>query len=501
MKNIYALFIMILILPLPSFGQDSLAYWASHSNGEYTLMHLSDASKTGISSIGPNFTGGDFGTDNVLYAIRISNQGFYKIDTATGAKTLLGIHPPPSGQIWMGLAYDEDEGIMYGLSAQGTTVGKSSIYTISEVDGSYTLIGSQWVASALTCIAIDGKGKMYGLNVNDDILYEIDKTDGSVTEVGPIGQSSSGFGHSMDFDKESGTMYLSTFSPSTSTNTLRIVNLTDGSTTEVGDVGTETAFLAVKPPSTLSADFSVSDSTPCEGTAVQFTDRSVDAAPWSWVFEGGLPPSSNYQNPTVIYNNPGSYDVELTVTDSSGGITKTELKQDFITVIENPSPRIIGDSLACNYDVVGYSAAGDSASTFLWTVTGGEIITDDSTSHVTVLWGAVGSGTIDVSEITLDSCTNDAETLAINIDNCVSVEENAAEHLNVYPNPVSGILYLTSESVIKSIAVFDYSGKRLTRLSTNSTNCRLNTSGYRPGIYLLLIETGNTIVQKRIVIK
>jgi len=74
-------------------------------------------------------------------------------------------------------------------------------------------------------------------------------------------------------------------------------------------------------------DFSLDPSNGCEGVSVQFTDFSYNydsINTWKWVFTGGIPDTSNIANPIVIYNNPGGYDVSLTVSNSTGSnqITK-----------------------------------------------------------------------------------------------------------------------------------------------------------------------------------
>jgi len=58
----------------------------------------------------------------------------------------------------------------------------------------------------------------------------------------------------------------------------------------------------------------------CEGTTVNFTDGSWNGAvaSWQWDFPGGTPSSSTSQNPSVVYNAAGTYDVTLTVTNASG---------------------------------------------------------------------------------------------------------------------------------------------------------------------------------------
>jgi gliding motility-associated-like protein len=84
----------------------------------------------------------------------------------------------------------------------------------------------------------------------------------------------------------------------------------------------DTITLPVVVPPILSPNFTVSQN--CGLTKV-FTDASTISAPgslasWSWNFGNGQ--TSTSQNPTVTYNSPGTYNVQLTVTDNAG-CTKT----------------------------------------------------------------------------------------------------------------------------------------------------------------------------------
>jgi PKD repeat protein len=64
----------------------------------------------------------------------------------------------------------------------------------------------------------------------------------------------------------------------------------------------------------------------CAGLAVQFTDQSAgNPTSWSWNFPGGTPSTSNVQNPQVVYNVPGIYDVTLTVANTNGSKSNTRL--------------------------------------------------------------------------------------------------------------------------------------------------------------------------------
>ncbi|MCE3280128.1 MAG: hypothetical protein K0S44_2319 [Bacteroidetes bacterium] len=79
------------------------------------------------------------------------------------------------------------------------------------------------------------------------------------------------------------------------------------------------------------ANFSASPTTICRGSSVTFTDLSTNVpSSWSWTFPGGTPASSTVQNPTVIYNTAGVYNVTLTATNSHG--TNAITMNGYITV-------------------------------------------------------------------------------------------------------------------------------------------------------------------------
>ncbi len=85
----------------------------------------------------------------------------------------------------------------------------------------------------------------------------------------------------------------------------------------------------------LNALFTADNVTPCIGTSVNYTDNSTGTiSGWNWSFPGGTPSTSTLQNPTVVYNSVGSYDVTLTITGSgSSTLTKTL----YITPLSGPS--------------------------------------------------------------------------------------------------------------------------------------------------------------------
>lgn len=90
-------------------------------------------------------------------------------------------------------------------------------------------------------------------------------------------------------------------------------------------------------PQAPVAAFSANETTVLFGNSVSFTDASTNSpTSWSWSFEGGTPSTSTSQNPTVVYNTPGTYNVTLTATNAQG--SDVETKTNYITVLSEIIP-------------------------------------------------------------------------------------------------------------------------------------------------------------------
>jgi len=154
-----------------------------------------------------------------------------------------------------------------------------------------------------------------------------------------------------DLSTNSPTSYLWTFeggTPATSTEqnpsviyanegvydvTLYVENA-DGNDTEVKVDYIQVSVPIIAPVAEFTSDQTVI----FVGQSIQFTDQSSNnPTDWTWTFEGGTPATSNAQNPTVMYNTAGTYDVTLLVENSAG--SDELLVGDMITVL----PATVGD--------------------------------------------------------------------------------------------------------------------------------------------------------------
>ncbi len=70
------------------------------------------------------------------------------------------------------------------------------------------------------------------------------------------------------------------------------------------------------------------------GATVRFTDLSTNfPTGWQWTFEGGVPNTSNAQNPEVVYENPGKFTVTLVATNRVGASAPL-VRREYIEVVD-----------------------------------------------------------------------------------------------------------------------------------------------------------------------
>ena len=138
-----------------------------------------------------------------------------------------------------------------------------------------------------------------------------------------------------------------------------------------------------------------SDTIICQQDCISFIDSSYNNPNnWQWYFEGGLPNTTNLQNPIICYPISGIYDVKLIVSNEFG--SDSIIFQNYITV--NPSPEInLGnDTLIC----IGTSLtlnAGSGFDSYTWnTGSSDSTITIDTTGTYWVeVFNELGCSTID----------------------------------------------------------------------------------------------------------
>lgn len=106
----------------------------------------------------------------------------------------------------------------------------------------------------------------------------------------------------------------------------------------------------------------------CSSDTIHFSAQTnPSVSTWLWNFEGGTPAESNLPNPIVTYNQPGQYNVSLTVSNPAG--QTTVVQQQFVTVLSLPTS---GYDYALNQNVLSLQNTGTNTDQTTWIIEGNE---------------------------------------------------------------------------------------------------------------------------------
>ncbi len=217
-------------------------YFRYIPNADAPGTWLSVGDVAGTAYYAGDFVGNDF---SHLYVIEFNLNELRTLNTATGISTTVGACTPLSGHVWTGATGTAD-GTLYASSTDDTT---SYLYTVDTTSGTVTMLGEITNALTIVDIAINADGEMYGVDISNDTLVQIDPTTGAGTVVGSIGFDAD-FAQGMDFEPVSGVLYLAAYNATDAQGELRIADTDTGNSVLVGAFpeGAEVDALAFTPP-------------------------------------------------------------------------------------------------------------------------------------------------------------------------------------------------------------------------------------------------------------
>ena len=243
----------------------------------------------------------------------------------------------------------------------------------------------------------------------------------------------------------------------------------------------------------LTAGFSSDVTELCQYNAVNFTDNSLgDVTGWSWTFEGGDPATSTEANPVVTYNETGTFNVELEVTDGTN--TSNMMLEDYITVNMTPPAMLNAFEDVClgwpAFELTGGSPAGG--------VYAGPGV-EDGMFYPDV--AGLGTHTVTYTYTASNDCSNTAESTIL-VDPCTGINQPLSKVVNIYPNPTKGLVELAiSQEGTMQVEVYDISGKTIYKESINvhgTCSSQIDLSGYEAGLYFLSIQSKNENLVRKI---
>ncbi len=290
--------------------------------------------------------------------------------------------------------------------------------------------------------------------------------------------------------------------------------LDDGSSPSTKDelMSAYLEFLGIQ--QTLQASFASSTTNTCTMEIINFYDQSTGGAlSWDWTFEGGSPATSTNQDPMVVYFQPGTYDVTLTIGDGVDYSTIT--MEDYMTVVEVPAipDTPAGDDEVCtNFTTTSeYSTNSvNYAEAYIWELLPAEAGTINGDGTIgTVEWTTNWEGTATVKVKAMnDACGESDFSSAYEVECsiCTGIGEFGEQAgIRVYPNPSGGLFTVKFGNNIgqTQIIVMNTLNEVLFHQSTETADGKallFDLTKYAEGVYFVRIKTDNSEQIRKIIV-
>lgn len=88
----------------------------------------------------------------------------------------------------------------------------------------------------------------------------------------------------------------------------------------------------------------------------------------------------------------------------------------------------------------------------------------------------------------------------IDLHHSTGISDESLETVNIYPNPASNAIHVTTDEEMTAVEIFNMMGQRVSNSSEYGTNALINTSMLTPGNYILRIHTNNGILHRKVTI-
>jgi PKD repeat protein/C1A family cysteine protease len=509
-------YIQVLEVDKLGYAWDALSFSEQTSEGPVYI---------GISGEVINLSGN---TDNIILSADwaqgkwvgcdAATNNLVTIDTLNGALTVIG---KMALSLPTGFAWDVTTGRFYVMDFDDTG---SFLYQVDTADAGLVLVGEVLTDALVIGMAFDNEGTLYGINYEDDVLYEINKTTGAASEIGSLGIYVDVF-RDLAYDRKNDVLY-GTLSLYEGAKNAVLFNLDEKGTKSAGglyeinmETGQATLLHAFEDvvsgfaiPHSLeameevSADFIAEPTQGYAPLSVQFTDRSSgEITSWWWDFDGDGTNDSELSDPEYEYSATGDYSVRLIV--GNGAMRDTLIRAGYITVQETVSADFEADvtsgtvPLTVNFQDL---SKGDIVS-WNWDMDG-DGTWDDTHQNCSHTYDAAGTYSVTL-EVTDGLQTHSKSRVDyITVEETTSLEDIlAGEQVVVYPNPLTDqtIIQVAEDYQVEKVVLARLNGQVMATWANpdiRSNRISIDFSSFPQGVYLLKIHLENEIVSLRLVV-
>jgi PKD repeat protein len=254
------------------------------------------------------------------------------------------------------------------------------------------------------------------------------------------------------------------------------------------DCGSDTLILTVTVAVPLLPEFTALNAAGCAPLEVQFSDLSTGNIDYrSWEFPGGSPASFIGDNPTILYSNPGTYDVVLTV--AGNGDTLSLLKSGFIAVEAAPQADFSFQAAGLLVTFQNESIGGSS---WIWDFGDGQ---GSSLEHPVHTYAQ--EGIFEVSLSVFNEFCGSAISTGIQVVSTSNAEVASELGFVVTPNPASSWVNLICHSascIDCKGGLRNSAGQLISRIDIHGGENQIDLTGLPAGVYLLEVTSQDKLV-------
>jgi len=234
------------------------------------------------------------------------------------------------------------------------------------------------------------------------------------------------------------------------------------------------------------------------------SDGTPDADSYEWTLtpEDAGTLTSDGLTATVVWSSDFSGIAEVSlygINDCGDGNPSNVLE---VTVDAIPMPVVDGADEVCDNTAEAYSTEEIEGTTYTWEISGGTINNGQGTNSITVDWGDAGDGTVNVSVETAAGCAGDSETFEVFIDDCTGIGENSLKSsVTINPNPARDFVIIKAKTELEKISILNITGEEVMIMAVHGKSSKLNTTSLSPGVYLIIIQTAEGVITKKLFIR
>ncbi|PLX03159.1 MAG: hypothetical protein C0594_10845, partial [Marinilabiliales bacterium] len=163
-----------------------------------------------------------------------------------------------------------------------------------------------------------------------------------------------------------------------------------------------------------------------------------------------------------------------------------------------PEFSIYGDTHVDEFELLMYSTPQNDTLQYIWSVEGGNIVTDIAENAKEIMWGPTGTGLITVTSIAGNGCIL-VDTLEVNIGTVGFSSLYTKNQISVYPNPANNVINIMvpdQHENMLTCEINDITGRCISKSKLVASKNSIDVNKLVAGLYQLIIfDSNKEIVQ------